>query len=96
MGTGISIKVFTDLERRVRENEKFIDGTNGGKDGAKSRLSVLEDNYRDIKHSLNWILGLIAGIFIGIAIWFFTEILPKIVTHVAFEVPKIASFFGVR
>ena len=78
------------LEKLTEKHDKFINGN--GDPGAKTRLNALENNDKniiqkidDVKKSLDSLQKLIIslaltlfGAGVGLAIWFFTELLPKI------------------
>lgn len=71
MAANVTVKEFTDLKSKVCEHELWIDGN--GKRGAKSRLDLLEDKFQTIEGKLNWILGLMGSMFVGLIIWAMTH-----------------------
>lgn len=93
---GISTAAFKAVERRVDDHDLFINGSNGKQDGAASRLILLEDNLKDIKNLLHLILGILGTILAGVAIWFFTTILPKILAEVSGGMPQFMAMLGMR
>lgn len=88
MGAAVTATSFKALEDKVCEHDKWIDGTNGVK-GAKSRLDLIEKdigdintNIGEIKNSIksftNWAIRLFVAVVSGVAIWFFTDVLPNL------------------
>ncbi len=72
------------LEGKVDKHDRFIDGVEAdGKDGAKTRITVLENGYSEIIKRLDKINGLMTSLLvsvgIGVAVWVLTKLLPEIV-----------------
>lgn len=55
-----------------------------GKPGAKVRLALIEDSLTEIKETLKWVRNILVGVLVtltgGVALWFFTTLLPKLLS----------------
>ena len=80
MGAAVSATAFKTLADKVCEHDQWIDGN--GQPGAKTRLALLEQQFEAIEKKLDkltnamWTLALSIGG--GVAVWFFTKVLPAI------------------
>ena len=69
-------------EKQVADHDEWINGN--GKEGAKTRLATLEKGLGRIEEQLNkitnWIIGLFVTLIGGFLMYFFTSLLPQIIT----------------
>jgi hypothetical protein len=80
----VTVAEFNEVKSDVSRHDQFING-NGTK-GAKERLTLIENTLERLDHNINkavnWIVGLAITVIGAVIIWFFTTILPKIVSMI--------------
>lgn len=73
---------FKDVKETVCEHEKFINGVNpNGQDGAKSRMTRVEDVLDRRNKASNYIIGACITIITAVIIWLVTSVIPVAVSN---------------
>lgn len=71
------------IEKDIEDHAQWINGN--GKEGAKTRLATLEKGLSKIENQLNkligWMVGLVLTLAGGFLMYFFTNLLPRIVAE---------------
>ena len=69
-----------NIKKTLCEHDEFINGN--GKQGAKARLDVMDEQMETIDEKLDSILGILKGIAIsaggGLILWIATVVFPRI------------------
>jgi hypothetical protein len=71
---------FTIADKtQLKEHDDFINGVEpSGKDGAKSRLSMIEETLLRRDKASNYLIGASISVIVGILLWLLKDVLPII------------------
>jgi hypothetical protein len=75
---------ITELKKQVCEHDNFINGvTPNGQDGAKSRITMIEDVLKRRDKASNYIIGACITVMTAVIIWLVTSIIPGAVAKIS-------------
>jgi len=71
---------FTAADKKqLCEHDDFINGVApSGKDGAKSRLSMIEETLLRRDKASNYLIGASISVIVGIILWLIKDVLPAL------------------
>jgi len=70
-------------KKRIDDHENFINGvTPNGQDGAKTRLTRIEDSLARRDKASNYLIGASISVIVGILLWLIKDVLPAIANNV--------------
>jgi hypothetical protein len=70
-------------KKQLLEHDDFINGKEpSGKDGAKSRLSMVEETLMRRDKASNYLIGMSISVTVGIILWLITTLLPRLVADI--------------
>jgi len=80
---------INDIKNEVKDHDQFINGvTPSGWDGARSRLTRIEDSLARRDKASNYIIGACITIIVGVILWVLTEVIPSshVVSSIAYNI----------
>ena len=70
-------------KRQLCEHENFINGvTPNGQDGAKTRLTRIEDSLARRDRASNYLIGASISVIVGILLWLLKDVLPALASNI--------------
>jgi len=70
-------------KRQLCEHENFINGvTPNGQDGAKTRLTRIEDSLARRDKASNYLIGASISVIVGILLWLLKDVLPALASNI--------------
>jgi hypothetical protein len=74
---------FTVADKtQIKEHDDFINGVApSGKDGAKSRLSMIEETLLRRDKASNYLIGASISVIVGIILWLIKDVFPALINN---------------